>query len=343
MPNIHTFQGEQVILFSPEALSPKGELLLERSGWDKARAFCLFLPPSLLDTPFFEASEDAQEPPFSKLWNAFLRHVEPSHVEHLILGMWDPLEEHDPSLLQELLLPDLKRFASLRSLFLGDIDAEELEMAWIPQGDVGPWLTQLPSLRYLGVRGGGDDLRLRHDAREHAHLDTLVLESTSLPDAVLEDLADMELPSLRHLELWLGEPQQEEAEEAEEAEEGGDGASDRPMLLHAIASLQPSSLESLALCNTLWTSARLEALAAILLEHATHLKVLDLSGGTLDDEDLSMLMERGALNDIKKIILSRNYIQDNASVEALIQRGLEVTSTRQKERDRSGEKWIDVT
>ena len=70
--------------------------------------------------------------------------------------------------------------------------------------------------------------------------------------------------------------------------------------------------------------------------------MLDLSGGTLDDEEVMALLQAGAFDNLEKLIISRNYIQSTDTIEALSARPIELVSKRQKELDASGERLTDV-
>jgi len=101
----------------------------------------------------------------------------------------------------ELLAANAAKLPNLRGLFLGDILQEENEISWIHQSDISPALTAFPGLEELIVRGQEG---LKFSPCQHASLKKLIIETGGMPKEVLRGLAATSLPSLEHLELWLG-------------------------------------------------------------------------------------------------------------------------------------------
>ena len=131
-----------------------------------------------------------------------LKRVAAVHGKDLVsltLGLWDA-EENDYGGLDEFV--DAERFPALRELFVGDFDfPEETEISWSHVGSADGYLTGLPQLRWLRLRGGSIELTRAH----HERLRTLILETGGLPAESARALATAELPHLEELVIWFGD------------------------------------------------------------------------------------------------------------------------------------------
>jgi hypothetical protein len=206
----------------------------------------------------------------------------------LVIGTCDELtdqrSEGQPSA-DGLLVEMRERFPSLRALFLGDITADEYEISWITQDDLGPLINAYPDLEHLGVRGA-NFLRFRGARSER--LKTLIVETGGLLREAVADVCAARLPQLTHLELWLGVESY-----------GGDSA---------VADLAPilsgerfPRLRYLGLRNSTYTDEIARALlGAPVLDR---LGVLDLSLGTLSDEGGELLLNNPRVARLERLAL----------------------------------------
>ena len=132
----------------------------------------------------------------------FLAQKNVDRVAGLVVGAWQPDDSSKGStFVVRALAKAAKKLPNLRAIFLGDITAEETEISWITQSDVGPLLAAYPRLERLGIRGG---VKLKFDVDAHEHLRSLVIETGGLRRTVVHDVFQADLPALEHLELWLG-------------------------------------------------------------------------------------------------------------------------------------------
>ncbi|PSM42384.1 cytoplasmic protein [Streptomyces dioscori] len=252
----------------------------------------------------------------------FCAEVDTTRVRALIVGSWDDPLDMDPSRAIEALLAARDRLPALRSLFLGDIVAEECEISMISQTDVTPLLAGFPALEEFGVRAGesnsmGRVQRLEFPALRHDALRRLTVQSGGLPVDVVRGVGASELPALEHLDLWLGV-----------SEYGGDCA---------VADLEPilygdrfPRLRHLALRNSEIQDEIAVALASAPV--VARLEVLDLSMGTLGDDGAAALLAGQPLTHLKKLDLHHNFLSEpfrqricetlgNAGVEVDVDRG----------------------
>ena len=85
------------------------------------------------------------------------------------------------------------RFPNLRHLFVGDIEAEQFEISWIHQSDLTPLLRAFPDLLTFGVRGSEN---LGWEQRAYPELRELTFQSGGLPPEVVRAVAGSEFPEL---------------------------------------------------------------------------------------------------------------------------------------------------
>lgn len=236
-------------------------------------------------------SYDAEE-----AWKAafarFCDQVDTTRVRALIVGAWEDAYDSDPSEVIEALLAARDRLPALRALFLGDITFEECEISWINQTDVTPLLAGFPALEEFAVRGGQG---LRFPALRHDALRTLTMETGGLPVDVVRGVGASELPSLEHLDLWLGTSWYGADSEATDLEPILSGAR-LPRLRHLALRNSEIQDEVAAAVASAPVVARLEA--------------LDLSMGTLSDEGAVALLGGQPLTHLKKLDLHHNYLSE---------------------------------
>ncbi|WP_177240026.1 STM4015 family protein [Streptomyces monashensis] len=251
----------------------------------------------------------------SELWgdafDRFCAEVDLARVRALIIGIWDDVEDTDPSEVIEALLAVRDRLPALRSMFLGDITDKECKLSRISQTDVTPLLAGFPALEEFGVRAGegtsmGETLRLRFPALRHGSLRRLVVESSGLPVDVVRGLGASELPALEHLELWLGR--------------SDDGADSTAADLEPILSgARLPRLRHLALRNSEIQDE--VAVAVATAPVVGQLEVLDLSMGMLSDEGAAALLGGRPLTHLKKLDLHHHFLSE--PIQQRLRRALE--------------------
>lgn len=262
----------------------------------------------------FGYNYDNEEDPL-KVLELFLNHPAARTAVAIILGM-DNESGSDTTQSQflELLEKHRAQLPALRGLFLGDIVQEENEMSWIKQDDISQALRLFPALEELRSRGQDG---LQFQAGRYGALKTLVIETGGMPKAVLQGLADSEFPALERLELWLGEESY-----------GFDGGVEDVLRV-----LNPAifpKLRHLALGNSEIAGELVDAIA----DHPIldQLEILDLSLGTLTDDEAAPLLVSDRVKKLRKLNLHRNFLSKEMS--ALFQDlGIEVDTEGQEEPD----------
>jgi len=124
-----------------------------------------------------------------------------SDATAIVIGYWESGES--PQEVVSVLIKEAGKLPNLRALFMGDIISEENEISWIEQTDYTELLNAYPGLEDFRVRGSGS---LGLGPLRHISLKTLVFESGGLSAGFLNSLSQCVLPSLEHLELYLGDP-----------------------------------------------------------------------------------------------------------------------------------------
>jgi uncharacterized protein (TIGR02996 family) len=242
---------------------------------------------------------------------AFLAEPAVGLVQALVVGSCWAMADSSQSNAEvvQTLVAARHRLTSLHALFLGDILREECEISWIVQSDLTDFLAAFPKLEHFRTRGG-IDLVLR--PFEHQHLRSLVIEASNLSRKVVRAVGASELPSLEHLELWLGTDEY--------------GADTTPDDLNGI--LQGKhlpSLRHLGLRNSEIADDIPGSLAgAPILER---LRVLDLSLGTMTDRGAEALLTLlPGLKRLEKLDVHHHYISP-AMVERLAASGAPVDAS----------------
>jgi hypothetical protein len=202
----------------------------------------------------------------------------------------------------------------VRSLFLGDIIAEEAEISWIQQTDISPLFDAFPALEYLTVRGGNG---LRLGSLRHDRLISLVVQSGGLPVEVVREVCSAQLPNLEHLELWLG------------SDNYGGNATVEDLGPILSGQLFPK-LQSLGLRDSEIADEIATAVAsAPVLER---IRVLDLSLGTLGDAGAVALLSSPAVAKLEKLDIHHHYCSEDivARLQAL---GITVDASEPQQED----------
>jgi hypothetical protein len=265
------------------------------------------------------------------LFASFLDRVDAAAVRAIVFGSWNGADGSDNDELVRLLVGSAARLPNLRSVFLGEILAEENEVSWILQADVSPLLEAYPALEELWIRGG-NELRMRPVT--HPSLKTLVVETGGLPGEFVRNLDASTLPHLEHLELYLGTD-----------EYGGDAtASD---LTDILDGSKFPRLTYLGLRNALAANEFAEALADAPV--VAQLLTLDLSLGALTDTGADALLQGQPLTHLELLDLHHHYLSDammERIEEAFLGTGTEVDVNDQEEADEIDEdgepEWLSI-
>ncbi|WP_438319594.1 STM4015 family protein (plasmid) [Streptomyces sp. HUAS TT3] len=234
---------------------------------------------------------DAEET-WPEAFARFTAAVDTTLVRAIVVGSWDSAYDSGPEDIIEALVEARDELPALRALFLGDMVSEECEISWIVQGDVGPLLDAFPALEEFGVRGGTS---LVVPPFTHRRLRSLTVETGGLPARVVRNIAASDLPSLEHLDLWLGTD-----------EYGGD--SQLSDVAPIIDGDRLPSLRHLALRNSEYQDEIATAMASAPV--VARLETLDLSMGVLTDEGGAALLGGQPLSHLKKLDLHHNYLSD---------------------------------
>jgi hypothetical protein len=248
----------------------------------------------------------------------FLRDPRAPEVSGLVVGAWSDDSSVDSSAVVEALIEASTRLPRLAALFLGEIVQEECEISWIQQCDVSPLLRAYPGLKYFWVRGAdGLEFRsLRHEGLTH-----LAVESGGLGREQVHQLLTAHLPSLEHLELWLGVE-----------DYGGNTTLEdlAPLLTGGLfPKLQYLGLRDSEIADDI---AGAVALSPLL----DRIRVLDLSLGTLTDLGARALLESPGVRRLEKLDLHHHYCSEEM-MEALQELPIEVDVEELQEPDDWGE------
>ncbi|HLL22946.1 MAG TPA: hypothetical protein VK427_12490, partial [Kofleriaceae bacterium] len=176
----------------------------------------------------------------------------------------------------------------IRVLRFDDYTGDEQEISWTAYGDFSPYWSELPALEDLRIQSGAGGILGR---LELPNLRRFVRVSCSLGDDELRAIADARWPQLEHLEVWTGTRAQNDATAAHFA-----------ALLERRA---PETLRHLGIVNSEIVGQLVEPLARSPL--LRQLRTLDLSKGTLVDEDAPALIAHAdAFRHLDRLDLSEN-------------------------------------
>jgi hypothetical protein len=246
------------------------------------------------------------EMPWTEVFEQFVGSPGAGDVRAFVVGNWgDTATGTDSSEVVEALVAARDRLPRLTAIFLGDIAMEESVISWIQITDVSPILSAYPALEQFRVRGGNG---LSLGSLKHRALKSLVVESGGLDGSVVRQVAAADLPSLEHLELWLGDD--------------GYGAN---WTLDELAPLlggeRLPKLKTLALRDSDQADGVAKAVAASPL--LGRIEVLDLSLGTLTDEGAKALLASPAVKRLKRLDLHHHYLTE-ATMQAIKALGIPV-------------------
>lgn len=222
---------------------------------------------------------------------SFLEDPSSERVTGLVVGPWDGLFEMagDAAAVVEAIVSARDRLPDLTAIFFGDIISEECEISWIRQTDVSPILAAFPNLTHFGVRGGNG---LSLGTPSLPVLRSLVVETGGLAAEVVREVSASNLPSLEHLELWLG------------TDEYG-GTVTVPDLEKILSGSLFPRLAYLGLRDSDIADAVAVSVAKSPL--LARIDILDLSMGTLGDAGVEALLASPALKSLKKLDIHHHY------------------------------------
>ncbi|HEU0031535.1 MAG TPA: TIGR02996 domain-containing protein [Kofleriaceae bacterium] len=243
-------------------------------------------------------------------------------LEELRLGMfrWDFQDE--PAVIAEAGTHAWAR--DLERLAVGEVH-RHIDMAHHAIGDVGKAITKaFPRLRALKLRSGSQDWRGGKESFGFGQLalpklEELVIETCAMTTKRIKMLLSAELPALHKLEIWFGATSHEQIAKVGAVAPVWDGKT-FPKLTH------------LGLCNSELTTDFVRLVPASPL--AARLEVLDLSKGTLDDNDARELAaEAKRFPKLRRLVLDESYVTPAVlqQVKAAF-RGVEVSAKHPKER-----------
>jgi hypothetical protein len=249
-------------------------------------------------------------------FNALLAEPRSHEITALVVGVWGDLTGPLTSSLNAVkaLAAAASKLASLRALFLGDIISEEHEISWIQQTNVSSLFVAYPHLEDFRVRGGNE---LRLGTIRHDHLKSLVVESGGLDVSVVRDITSSQLPSLEHLELWLGDSEYGATAEIVDLEPFFTGKLFPKLSYLGLRDSQLSDPIAAAVAH----SPVLE-----------RLRVLDLSLGTLTDDGAAAFLMSSAAARLELLDIHHNYCSEEM-IDRLKAAGIKVEGSDQQEPD----------
>ncbi len=245
-------------------------------------------------------------------------------ITALIIGSWEEAFDTSVQPLIDLLIKHSDVFKNLKALFVAEMTYEENEISWIQQGDYSDFWAAYPQLEHLQTRGMEG---LSFGDIDHENLKTLIVETGGLGVNVIQQVANAKLPSLEHLELWLGDENY-----------GWDGSVDDIELLLSVEN-RPA-LKFLGLKNSEITDeiTVFVATSPILAQLTT----LDVSMGNLSDKGAeAILSNKDKFGHLSKLNLSHHYLS-NSMMDKLLALSIPLDLGDQEKED-DGERYIEVS
>lgn len=114
-------------------------------------------------------------------------------IEALVLGMWisSSFVDRSSKILVNALVEARHQLSSLKALFIGDIEDEEMMISSIQQSNISPVLEAYPNLEILQIRGSEE---LKFSPIKHDNLKALIIESSGLNRQTIAELCQLQLP-----------------------------------------------------------------------------------------------------------------------------------------------------
>lgn len=269
---------------------------------------CIFIGLDIENAP--ENEKEIEE-----IFNDFFNAEGLEQIESLVIGCWISYGDGDlAASVVEPLIRHAAKFTNLRSLFIGDAIQEESEVSWLEMCDLTHFWAAFPQLETLQIRGTND---LSLGKIDLPRLKSLTIQTGGMPQSVIQETLQGNLPKLEHLELWLGVE-----------EYGGDGCVQDFDELFA-GKLFPQ-LKYLGLRDSEWTDELAEAIAnAPILDR---LETLDLSNGVLTDKGAEFLFQSEKIKKLKTLDLRFHYMSD-LQMDKMSQLPCEVKQDEQQKAD----------
>ena len=206
-------------------------------------------------------------------------------LEELRIGMLEWETQHDPDVIAEAgKQPWAKDLVRLR---VGDID-DDIDMAHHAIGSIGKDITKaFPNLTSLWMKSGASyegEGTLGFAGLDLPKLTELTIETCAMSRKRMKSILAAKLPNLEKLVLWFGDPQREATAKVADIAPLWSG----PLF---------PKVRHLGLCNTELVTDIIRILPTSKL--APQLESLDLSRGTMSDEDAAELV--GSAASFKKL------------------------------------------
>lgn len=214
-------------------------------------------------------------------------------LTELSIGDWGGCWEDACQTIIDGIVEHAKGFSHIQGLFIGDMDFEECEVSWIIQGNYSRLWAALPQLKALSIKGSTD---LSLGKIRHENLESLTIICGGLPEAVIKEIQEAELPNLKKLLLYIGIE-----------DYGFDGNADTIKTL--LDNMDFPKLEYLGIVD----SEIQDELVPIVLDsrYTRQIHTLDLSNGTLTDKSGELLLKRlPDYPNIKKLDVHYNYLTE---------------------------------
>lgn len=252
-------------------------------------------------------------------------------LRELVIGFWGYDYGSDSFTVEarDALLALAPRLENLEGLFWGDFSYDECEISWMENTDIGAFLTAFPNLEYLGARGG---MGLGLGNCSHPKLKHLEIQTGGMDGGLIRDIASGDLPALERLELWTGS-----------SDYGFTGSLDdlKPFVIgngYPDFDYPFPKMKYLGLMNCEYADELAELFqGAPILEQ---LEVLDFSMGTMTDRGAQALLENEAITNLRVLDLEGNMIEDEDLIEQL--RALDLAVIASDQRDNEWGRYVQV-
>lgn len=255
---------------------------------------------------------------------AVLNDSKAKDITALIIGTWEEPFDVEVQPLIDLLITRNDALPSLKALFVAEMTYEENEISWIQQGNYNAFWTAFPQLEHLQTRGMDG---LDFGTIDHENLKTLIVETGGLDVNVIQQVANANLPSLQHLELWLGDENY-----------GWNGSIEDVAPLLNVDKFPRVTFFGLKNSEIMDDIAALVATSPML----SQLTTLDLSMGNLSDKGAEALLEnKEKLSHLTSLNLSHHYLSDSM-MNAFSKLGFPVDLSNQEEAE-DDDRYIEVS
>lgn len=234
---------------------------------------------------------DGTDDPWGNKLRAYLQLPNAHETQGIVIGTWgEDMFEVTPAKAMAALIAAAPQLPRLRVVFFGDIVMEEAEVSWIFNTSQTALYQAYPNLDHLAIRGG-QDLRLAD--LDLPRLNTLVVETGGMSRETVTDVLAAKLPSLAHLQLYLGT-----------SDYGATSSVDdlAPLLAGGLF----PHLRYLGLQNSEYADQIAAAVATSPL--LQRLEVLDLSLGVLTDDGGRALLASPGVRNLRRLDLSHHYL-----------------------------------